>query len=108
MKIKTSKLIGALLDWAVAECEGKGNEFLQFRKLYPSLTRGPSNSWVQGGQIIDREKIGTAWDSVADQWIALGEAGPIWGPTPLIAAMRSYVSSNLGNEVEVPEELSCK
>ena len=29
----------------------------------------------------------------------------IHGPTPLIAAMRCYVASKLGDEVEVPEEL---
>lgn len=27
------------------------------------------------------------------------------GPTPLIAAMRCYVASRLGDEVEIPEEL---
>lgn len=27
------------------------------------------------------------------------------GPTPLIAAMRCYVASNLGEEVEIPEEV---
>jgi len=27
------------------------------------------------------------------------------GPTPLIAAMRCYVASKLGEEVDVPEEL---
>ena len=27
------------------------------------------------------------------------------GPTPLIAAMRCYVASKLGDEVDVPEEL---
>ena len=27
------------------------------------------------------------------------------GPTPLIAAMRSYVACKLGDEVEIPEEL---
>lgn len=28
------------------------------------------------------------------------------GPTPLIAAMRAFVASKLGEEVEVPDELS--
>ena len=28
-----------------------------------------------------------------------------YGPTPLIAAMRCYVASKLGDEVEVPVEL---
>ncbi len=29
------------------------------------------------------------------------------GPTPLIAAMRCYVASKLGDEIEIPEELKC-
>lgn len=29
----------------------------------------------------------------------------IYGPTPLIAAMRCYVASKLGEEMEIPEEL---
>lgn len=28
------------------------------------------------------------------------------GPAPLIAAMRCYVASKLGEEVEIPEELT--
>jgi hypothetical protein len=28
-----------------------------------------------------------------------------YGPTPLIAAMRCYVASKIGLEVEIPEEL---
>jgi hypothetical protein len=27
------------------------------------------------------------------------------GPTPLIAAMRCYVASKLGDEIDIPEEL---
>lgn len=27
------------------------------------------------------------------------------GPTPLIAAMRCFVASRLGDEIEIPEEL---
>ena len=34
-----------------------------------------------------------------------GAALDIYGTTPLIAAMRRYVASKLGDEVEVPEEL---
>ena len=30
----------------------------------------------------------------------------VYGPTPLIAAMRCYVASKLGEEVEIPEELA--
>jgi hypothetical protein len=28
-----------------------------------------------------------------------------YGPTPLVAAMRCYVASQLGDEVDVPDEL---
>jgi len=35
------------------------------------------------------------------------EADVIYGPTPLIAAMRVYVLSQLGAEVEVPKGLAC-
>lgn len=34
------------------------------------------------------------------------DADDIQGPTPLIAAMRCYVASKLGDEVEVPNELT--
>jgi len=43
-----------------------------------------------------------------DRWLAApwnnGTLGQ-YGPTPLIAAMCCYVTSKLGEEVEVPDEL---
>jgi len=36
----------------------------------------------------------------AETWGYISE-----GPTPLIAAMRCYVLSKLGEEIEIPEEL---
>lgn len=79
----------------------------------------PSESWAQGGPIIERVGIGFFCNRTA----AVGsrfapDAGADWrafafnkhaehhfGPTPLIAAMRCIVASKLGDEVEVPEEL---
>ena len=79
-----------------------------------------STDWSQGGPIIEREKIAVWFHSDYSCWCA---AGIEWmdadvdseaflampdafrGPTPLIAAMRCYVASKLGNEVEIPEEL---
>lgn len=40
-----------------------------------------------------------------DPTFMISEDGGTYGPTPLIAAMRCYVASKLGDEVEVPEEL---
>ena len=67
---------------------------------------GWATDWAQGGPIIEREMIelvpytDSLWDAMyRDQHI------PNDGPTPLIAAMRCYVASKLGDDVDVPEEL---
>ena len=67
-----------------------------------------SSRWESGGRIIEREKITVRfWEGepyvLAYQW---NTEGWMEGPTPLIAAMRCYVASKLGDEVEVPEELT--
>lgn len=96
--IKVSELTGVALDWAVAKCEGYRLD------LVPEGSYQPSTDWEQGGPIIEREGIamGKSWD----HWKAFsGETHLEEGPTPLIAAMRCYVASKLGDTVEVPEEL---
>lgn len=72
--------------------------------IYPF---NPSTRWDMAGPIIEREKISVQHDvedySEPDEpWYA--ECGVFWdlGPTPLIAAMRSFVKSKFGNEV--PDE----
>ncbi len=96
--MKTSELTGAALDWAVAKCEGK-----------PSWMMGFSTEWEKGGPIIERECI----ELVPDGWGAWNAAirggdrdDLAHGPTSLIAAMRCYVMSQLGNEVELPSTLN--
>ena len=66
-----------------------------------------STNWAQGGQIIEREKIATQFWVSENAWEALIKGGffASYGPTPLVAAMRCYVVSKLGDEVEVPDEL---
>ncbi len=102
--MKTSELTGAALDWAVAKCEGKAfaEEGEKFKTAY-----SPSTDWSQGGPIIERERIGFGFGVGIDsnRWEA-GYATPEeTGHTPLIAAMRCYVASKLGDQVDVPEEL---
>lgn len=122
MKIKTSELKDAALDWAVAKCEGTvfkiGNGISTGRPLLQLPHRGykeysPSSDWYQGGPIIEREGL---WLCKAHPTEAIWGAQYSWqtpcsgrewfGPTPLIAAMRCYVASKLGDEVEIPEELA--
>lgn len=95
--MKTAELTGRALDWAVNKAGGMGFE--------------PSRDWAEGGPIIEREcitvecqfdRVGwTAWTPAPER--PEGEAVGA-GDTALIAAMRCYVASKLGDEVEVPEE----
>jgi len=115
VKIKTSELTGKPLDWAVATCEGNGVEFddptepwltVHGIALQPLDRYTPSANWAAGGPIIERNRIelipnGDGWGAFADR----DEHIPHEGPTPLVAAMRCYVASKLGDKVDVPEEL---
>lgn len=70
----------------------------------------PTSNWAQGGPIIEREGIAVwkPFDKTNGEWKAhysLTQCEQT-GPTPLIAAMRCFVASKLGDEVEVPEELT--
>ena len=110
--MQTSELTGAALDWAVAKCEGHSLE--QYDKNGPwyvgreivGFSLSPSTNWAQGGPIIEREYMYLEYSGI---WRAYctqnGNSFLSVGSTPLIAAMRRYVSSKLGDEVELPEEL---
>ena len=109
MKIKTSELTGGALDWAVAVSKGYQpftDGISWIIDVGGTYIRVPyySTDWRQAGPIIEREKI--------DLRCMYGRDGSVvWrtvhadGPTPLIAAMRCYVATKLGDEVDVPEEL---
>jgi hypothetical protein len=127
--MKTAELTGIALDWAVLKCEcdipaqfvsipallnGSVRVFRGDIGAYSEPVR-PSTNWAHGGPIIEREGI-EFWtaDSYQDEY---GKFTSIKsakhpasmqhykGPTPLIAAMRCYVASKLGDEVEIPEGL---
>ena len=108
MKIKTAVLTGPALDWAVAKCEydelaAKSLQYPQYAKYLPTIS--PSTAWAQGGPVIEREGITLrcglhGWDAELEEFDAISH-----GPTALIAAMRCFVSSKLGDEVDVPDEL---
>jgi hypothetical protein len=52
---------------------------------------------------------GDVYGSQGDEWgsvYSIDAGDVVYGPTPLTAAMRCYVASKLGDEVEVPDELT--
>lgn len=131
MKKRVSELSGAALYWAVAKCEGvsvgnstQNSGFIE--TAWDKTTKwqnaceiyAPSIDWSQGGPIIEMEEIkiepwnddipGLEWS--AEGWRTYDRDGDVStkscnGATPLIAAMRCYVASKLGAEVEIPEAL---
>ena len=116
--MQTNKLTGAALDWAVAKSIGHrvAESYGSYIRIYlPDLKQSgyilafcPSTDWAQGGPIIEREKI-SVWarstDFAAESFNEGQEGFVKEGPTPLIAAMRCYVSSKMGDDIELPEEL---
>ena len=127
--MKTSELTGRSLDLAVAMCEGAVTELVfdgithgfkldgnlkVLAKGWASMSWHPSTDWSQAGPIIERKKIGTTrvdnnpdiWAAhITDPWRTSSNVYSRLGPTPLIAAMRCYVASKLGDEIDVPKEL---
>jgi hypothetical protein len=117
---KVADLDGALLDAAVAKAAGIVARVECFMTNPPTPLAcwrlmedgrvnflagpfSPSLQWFQGGPIIERERIdvlavGLAWRAVRMK----GKAVAADGPTPLVAAMRAYVASKLGEEVDLP------
>ena len=115
MKIKTAKLIGPALDWAVAQCEGKiyGYKHQLVDDCRDVIPYTPSTDWSQGGPIIDEMMEGEFFfmenDGNDNCHVAYSTTAHDnfhgYGTIPLIAACRCFVASRLGDEVDVPEEL---
>jgi hypothetical protein len=116
MKIKTSELAGAALGWAVSlitNSDWEHDDRLGNVQCLDDDSYDPQDNWAQGGPIIEREMITIDYDHYGPTllWEAKHFAfdGTVlqreYGPTPLIAAMRCYVASEMGDEVDVPEEL---
>ena len=134
--MKAHELTGNDLNKAVAKCEGyeivrmRGNEITFLDRTDDGALNerqiGYSTDWAQGGPIIERESIFLVrekaghmgrrlWAATlgANKAVGIGEESIklyrdafVYGPTPLISAMRCYVASKLGDEVDIPTELT--
>lgn len=126
-KIKVADAPPKVIDWLVARCEARSAGvdigLSQFLSMYEIGAFCYSTNWFHGGPIIEREGIQWAklnggieawsgWDFLS--WLTDWDgdhrmpAGAGFGrheTSILVAAMRCYVERELGDEVEVPEEL---
>ena len=127
--MKTSELTGDALVCAVAMCEGytdlhkipdRWPHEPQWAMMPPRQEYGAMELWEIGsdrdwgffGPIIERERLSIIprdgyWEAYYHDNLFKDDGSDYYqtGPTPLIAAMRCYVASKLGEEVEIPDEL---
>lgn len=121
--MKTHELSGAELDQWVARAEGVDavlsdmhrngtrNCVTFYRRDEDGFLDGrsycPSEHWSDGGPIIERERIwiaecSGAWSAKPALNFDKVERPETWGSTPLEAAMRCFVASKFGDEVDTP------
>lgn len=116
INVSVSELEGAQLDWAVAVALGLTAVIENGMCQVLTYKDGTSETyqsrtwlaWDQAGPIIERDRIWLSDDSEGNWQAAVN--GPVapsahnyWiGSAPLIAAMRAFVASKLGDTVEVP------
>jgi hypothetical protein len=130
MKIKTSEATELQLDFLVAKSEGievrldyHSHNFYEtidprvaeyYNNALEMTVYNPSDYWLHGGPIIEREKISIehltgAGDGGVDVWVATCDVQlkifEKQGNTPLIAAMRCYVASKMGDDIDIPTEI---
>ena len=91
--MKVKELEGEALDRAVGFAEGCDFAPVAY-----------STKWEFGGPIIELEAISVVPCESMEEWAADMQfrqgVETQYGPTPLIAAMRCFVASKLGDEVE--------
>jgi hypothetical protein len=125
MNAKVSEATGHVLDWMVAKADNREVLSTICQKIYVadrsdglSWLYGPSKWWAEGGPIIEQHQLCVGYryqcdpdycpinEAATSCWARTTSGGYLkYGPTPLVAAMRCFVASRLGDEVDVPEEL---
>ena len=123
-KVKTNELIDAALDYAVGVAEGKVEQgvygtpefrdsevYLCYCDAVLNSCYSPTTDWAQGGPLLNQHKISRTIDH-SGLWIAYAgynlndeQRHMQCDRSELVAGLRCLVALNLGDTVEVPDEL---
>lgn len=108
-QIKVSYASSEQLNWLVCSIENPNDGDTNTSGFYLEGRFRYSSDWNIAGPIIEKERISIEQHKDTDKWNAFmfstGDC-EMFAPTPLIAAMRCYVASKMGDVVKVPENLS--
>jgi hypothetical protein len=114
MKIKTSDLSGAALDWAVAKAtdtpinilpaDNPDEKWQTQLASYPNGPYWPSQDWSQGGPLIEQARID--FSCFKDEVMAITYDTVANGETHLVSACRAIVMDKLGDTVDIPDALT--
>jgi hypothetical protein len=128
VRVKVKNLKGIALDWAVAKCEGlpivlnpmgfddsvqQSGYWVWYDGLgqAPSQMIGvdysPSKISLEGAVIMEREKINIEYDG-DDVLASDGMSIHMYGSSSFVAAMRVYVCTKMGVEIDVPAKIMKK
>lgn len=111
--VKVAEATELQINWLVAKCEWVQWTFETATVDEIIQDCHYCTDWEQGGPIKEREKIGTNWvvsnylnlDGCWSAHIPQRNGRIIYAQTELVAAMRCYLISKLGETAEVPSEL---
>ena len=130
MEVKTSELIDQALDWAVGVANSTPGLHLTHKPgkvcVYGRLNMPsgemidwpvqPSTDWAQADPLLQVEMMEHGMSLASIDHEKGKFAAYYWsddlcelegiGPTPLIAAMRALVQRKLGDEIDIPKELT--
>lgn len=121
MKVRTQELIGPALNWAVANIEKVPVIIGEDLRLWEDLGEGARGNEVNFEALflplLERKRIevspkerysarvSSGWQASLLEGTQDKKALYMEGPTALVAVLRCHVASELGDVVEVPDEL---
>lgn len=115
-KVRIEHATDSQLNWLVAKIRGLNVYFIQDGQKFTYFVKDEmgmphefpnyAGDWNQGGTLLPEGKVTVMWDW--GEWYAysVGHTNVHWAETYLKAGIRVYVSIHLGDEAEVPDELS--